>query len=65
MGTETKKPEGTMENIGQRIRNYRRRQNLTQGKLAEYLGVTDQAVSKWERAVTRLRNVGKEQRQLL
>lgn len=38
-----------MENIGQRIRNYRRRQNLTQGKLAEYLGVTDQAVSKWER----------------
>ena len=38
-----------MENIGQRIRNYRRRQSLTQGKLAEYLGVTDQAVSKWER----------------
>ena len=38
-----------MENIGKRIREYRRRQNLTQGKLAEYLGVTDQAVSKWER----------------
>ena len=38
-----------MENFGHRIREYRIRQNLTQGRLAEYLGVTDQAVSKWER----------------
>ena len=39
-----------METIGKRIREYRKRQNLTQERLAEYIGVSEQAVSKWERS---------------
>ncbi|MBE6930456.1 MAG: helix-turn-helix transcriptional regulator [Ruminococcaceae bacterium] len=38
--------------IGQRIRQFRREQGLTQEKLAETLGVTCQAVSKWETGET-------------
>ncbi len=41
-----------MENIGKRIREFRKKQNLTQVRLAEYIGVSDQAVSKWERGVS-------------
>lgn len=46
-----------MENIGKRIREFRKKQNLTQIRLAEYIGVTDQAVSKWERG-TALPDIG-------
>ncbi|MCL2547514.1 MAG: helix-turn-helix domain-containing protein [Oscillospiraceae bacterium] len=38
-----------MQDIGHRIRICRVRSNLSQEALAEILGVTRQAVSKWER----------------
>lgn len=34
--------------VGERIIEFRKAQNITQGKLAEALGVSRQAVSKWE-----------------
>ena len=34
--------------IGERICNLRKERNLSQGELAEALGITRQAVSKWE-----------------
>lgn len=37
-----------MQNIGQKIKDLRRKNDLTQEKLADYLGVSYQAVSKWE-----------------
>ena len=41
-----------MNQIGQRIKQFRKQNGLTQEKLAEYLGVTDKAVSKWECGVS-------------
>ena len=35
--------------IGEFISSMRREKNLTQAALAEMLGITDRAVSKWER----------------
>ena len=35
--------------IGECILNYRREHGLTQGEFGELLGVSTQAVSKWER----------------
>ena len=37
-----------MESIGKRITKYRKEKGLTQEGLAERLGITSQAVSKWE-----------------
>ena len=37
-----------MESIGNRITKYRKQKSLTQEALAEKLGVSSQAVSKWE-----------------
>jgi len=37
-------------NIGKNIRRFRKSLGLTQSQLAERLGVTSQAVSKWETA---------------
>ena len=41
-----------MNNIGQRIRKLRKKNDLTQEKLADLLGVTYQSVSKWECGVS-------------
>ena len=38
--------------IGERICEYRKRRGLTQAELAEILGITDKAVSKWERGIS-------------
>ena len=38
--------------LGERIRIYRINQNMTQRELAEALGVSAQAVSKWETGVS-------------
>ena len=37
--------------IGRFIAECRKKENLTQMQLAEKLGITDKAVSKWERGV--------------
>ena len=37
-----------MMNIGNQIKNLRLEKKVTQEELAEYLGVSAQAVSKWE-----------------
>lgn len=41
-----------MNNIGKRIKELRRKRDMTQEKLADFLGVTYQSVSKWETGVT-------------
>ena len=37
--------------IGERILEYRRKHGINQQKFGEMLGVTSQAISKWERDV--------------
>lgn len=34
--------------VGERISDLRKQQNISQGKLADFLGISRQAVSKWE-----------------
>jgi len=41
-----------METLGNRIARLRKRKDITQDELAEYMGVTAQAVSKWENDIT-------------
>lgn len=38
--------------IGSNIKELRKRNNITQEKLAEYLDITYQTVSKWENGVS-------------
>ena len=37
-----------MMSIGEKIKEYRNKNNMTQEQLASYLNVTFQTVSKWE-----------------
>lgn len=39
------------EQLGSRIAERRRARGLTQGQVAAYMGVSPQAVSKWERGL--------------
>lgn len=41
-----------MLKIGEKIKEFRKAQNVTQEKLADYLNVSAQAVSKWENGVS-------------
>lgn len=41
-----------MNNIGKRIKELRKKNDLTQEKLADFLGVTYKSVSKWECGIT-------------
>ena len=41
-----------MSSLGSRINEYRRQRNITQEQLAEAMGVTSQAVSKWENDIS-------------
>ena len=41
-----------MEAVGRQIADLRRAKGITQAELGRRLGVTYQAVSKWERAVS-------------
>ena len=41
-----------MSNIGKKIKGLRKSRNITQEKLAEYLNVSFQSVSKWENGIT-------------
>ncbi|MCL2216508.1 MAG: helix-turn-helix domain-containing protein [Defluviitaleaceae bacterium] len=41
-----------MASLGSRISEYRRQRNITQEQLAEIMGVTSQAVSKWENDIS-------------
>ncbi|NLC20063.1 MAG: helix-turn-helix transcriptional regulator [Clostridiales bacterium] len=43
-----------MYHIGQKIKELRRKYDITQEKLADYLCVSYQAVSKWETGVHHL-----------
>ena len=41
-----------MLKIGQTIKDLRRKQDVTQEKLAAYLNISYQAISKWENGVS-------------
>ena len=42
----------TVVNIGEKIRKLRKEKGISQDTLAQYLGVSFQAVSKWENGVS-------------
>jgi len=41
-----------MSSLGSRINEYRRQRNITQEQLADAMGFTSQAVSKWENDIS-------------
>lgn len=48
VGTVAKKGEKRMTTLGERIAQLRKEKGLKQDELAEMLGITPQAISKWE-----------------
>ena len=40
-------------NLGEKLKSLRKERNISQEKLAQYLNVSFQAVSKWENSVSR------------
>lgn len=50
--TDWEKGRGKMMQIGQIIRKYRKRSDMTQEEMAERLGVSAPAVNKWENGVS-------------
>ena len=42
------------KNIGALIASRRKKNNMTQSELAARLGISDKAVSKWERGLSKL-----------
>lgn len=49
--TDQTPPLTITQTIGMRIRLLRKSNGMTQGELASQLGITTQAVSKWERGL--------------
>ncbi len=47
-GTDRKTPPAQAQSLGEALKAHRTRRNLTQEYVAESLGVSRQAVSKWE-----------------
>ena len=41
--------------IGKFISNKRKEKNITQSELAELLGITDRAISKWENGISHIK----------
>ena len=41
-----------MMHLAENLKKHRKLKNLTQEDVAEYLGITPQSVSKWEREVS-------------
>lgn len=48
----TQKEENMKLTIGENIRNFRKKNDLTQETLADRLGVTYQSISRWENGIT-------------
>lgn len=51
MNVQSNPSSSVMSRLGQNIRIFRQRANMSQSSLAEILLVTPQAVSKWERGI--------------
>ena len=51
MNVQSNPNSSVMSRLGQNIRIFRQRANMSQSSLAEILLVTPQAVSKWERGI--------------
>lgn len=51
-GENQREKEGGTKSLGENIREYRSRKNMTQEYVASQLGVSRQAVSKWESGVS-------------
>jgi len=51
LNVQSKKTVSASSHLGQSIKSHRLEKNISQSALAEMLGVSPQAVSKWERGI--------------